>query len=95
MALGIHVLPMYTIPQSIGGLIHFCCRRNIRTTGLTVITLAIGLTLGQSLINILSLLFSLAKNKISDRRKRSAGGLRQKPYLEHEEPIPKLNLLEN
>lgn len=53
---GIYILPMYTIPQVLGGLAHYLCRNVLRMGELSVVTIAVGLILGQSLVNVIILL---------------------------------------
>ncbi|KAF2802483.1 uncharacterized protein BDZ99DRAFT_468932 [Mytilinidion resinicola] len=59
IGIGIYILPMYTIPQVLGGLAHYLCKKIFRTGELSVITIAVGLVLGQSLVNIITLLLGL------------------------------------
>lgn len=52
VGIGIYILPAFTLPQSLGGLAHYLSNRYLRTRELQIITSAVALVLGDTLINI-------------------------------------------
>lgn len=53
-----YVLPMYTIPQALGGLLHYYYEHCLRKHRIGIITIALGLILGESLVNIFTLILT-------------------------------------
>lgn len=52
VGIGIYILPAFTIPQALGGLAHYISKRYFQANELSVITTAIALVLGGTLVNV-------------------------------------------
>ncbi len=63
--IGIYILPAFTIPQALGGFAHFISKRYFRTAELPVITAAIALVLGDTLVNMLFMVLQSFENQLS------------------------------
>ena len=57
---GIYILPGYTIPLALGGLIHYYCKVHMRVSELTIITVASALVLGAGMFNVINIVMAVA-----------------------------------